>query len=189
MHTFLTVATVTSWVVACYFIADFATGVLHWAEDTWLAPGRSKLLDRFVVNDNLEHHRRPGTIRNGSYWATNAPSLVIAAGVASILAICGVHDWQPYLVLAFASQGNQVHKWAHMSERPAIVARLQSLGVMQSRRHHGKHHTHPFAVHYCALSDFLNPGLDAIGFWRGLERTILRLGAKLERCGPARGGY
>lgn len=51
---------------------------------------------------------------------------------------------------------------------------LQSVGVLQSPAHHARHHKDPFASHFCAGTNLLNPVLEAIGFWRGLE---------------ARGGY
>lgn len=71
--------------------ADFLTGVLHWTEDTWLAPGQSPLLDRWITNDNIEHHRSPGKIRAGRYWQTNKVCVVLAAAAAAIFALAGVH--------------------------------------------------------------------------------------------------
>jgi ubiquitin-conjugating enzyme E2 variant len=183
-----TIASTVGWVAICYLTADFLTGVVHWTEDTWLAPGRSRLLDKYVVLDNIEHHRRPGSIRGGSYWATNKPSLIVAAIAIALMAMFGVVAWQPYLVMLFASQGNQVHKWAHSSDRPAIVAWLQSIGILQSRAHHGKHHTQPFAANFCALSNFLNPVLDGIAFWSEVERIATGFGATVQRGSQARGG-
>jgi ubiquitin-conjugating enzyme E2 variant len=183
-----TIASTVGWIATCYLSADFLTGVVHWAEDTWLAPGRSRLLDRYVVLDNIEHHRRPGSIRGGSYWGTNAPSLIVATIAIALLAVFDVQAWQPYLILIFASQGNQIHKWAHSSERPAIVRWLQAIGVFQSRAHHGKHHARPYAVHFCALSNYLNPILDGIGFWIEIERIAAGFGATVQRGSQARGG-
>ena len=102
--------------------ADFITGAIHWAEDTWTAPGKT-------------------------------------------------------------------HKWAHSSERPWPVRALQRLGLMQSRGHHGVHHSAPYAVRFCPMTDYLNPVLDRLRFWRTVERALVAGSATLQRCTPARAGY
>jgi ubiquitin-conjugating enzyme E2 variant len=170
-------------------IADLMTGFVHWFEDTWLAPGTSTLLDRFVVNDNIDHHRHPGKIRAGHYWETNRVCIALAAGAAVILALLGVHAWEPYLVLALLSQSNQVHMWAHSSSPPRPVAWLQRIGMLQSTRQHAQHHKRPYGSRFCTMTNYLNPLLDRVHFWRGLERVAVRCGATVQRAGIARGGY
>jgi len=75
-------------------LADFITGLMHWAEDTWLVPGKSALLDRWIVNDNIDHHRFPGKIRAGQYWATNRVCIALALGAGrgleTLIERCGV---------------------------------------------------------------------------------------------------
>ena len=175
--------------VACLFAVDFITGVVHWAEDTWTALGRSKLLDTYVVRDNIEHHRKPGAIRGGTYWESNRVCIVLALGAACVLALFGVHAWQAYLIVALASQSNQVHKWAHCANPPRAVAWLQRFGILQSTAHHAEHHKRPYAKRYCTATNFLNPVLDAVRFWRGLEWLIERCGVTVQRTTPARLGY
>jgi hypothetical protein len=51
------------------------------------------------------------------------------------------------------------------------------------------HHKRPYGVRYCTTTNYLNPLLDAIGFWRGLEWLIERLGATVQRATQARGGF
>ena len=175
--------------VACLFAVDLITGVIHWAEDTWTALGRSKLLDTYVVRDNIEHHRRPGGIRAGTYWETNRVCIALAFVAASVLAMFGVHAWQAYLIVVLASQSNQVHKWAHCANPPRAIAHLQRLGILQSTAHHAEHHKRPYANRYCTTTNFLNPVLDGVGFWRGLEWLIERCGIAVQRTTPAREGY
>ncbi|HET7814934.1 MAG TPA: fatty acid desaturase CarF family protein [Candidatus Baltobacteraceae bacterium] len=178
---------------ACAFgallAADFLTGVLHWAEDTWLAPGQSPLLDRWVTNDNIEHHRSPGKIRAGHYWSTNRVCIALAAGATLVFAVAGVRAWEAYLVLALLSQSNQIHLWAHTSRPPRVVGWLQKTGLLQSAKIHARHHKNPYASHFCTITAFLNPMLDRTGFWRGLESIAVRLGANVHRATPARNGY
>jgi ubiquitin-conjugating enzyme E2 variant len=175
--------------VACLFAVDLITGVIHWAEDTWTALGRSKLLDTYVVRDNIEHHRRPGGIRAGTYWETNRVCIALGFVAACALVLCGVHAWQAYAIVLLASQSNQVHKWAHCANPPRPIAYLQRLGILQSAAHHAEHHKRPYANRYCTTTNFLNPVLDGVGFWRGLEWLIERCGITVQRTTPARQGY
>ena len=189
METLATVLTDLAWGAGCLFAADFLTGLMHWAEDTWLAPGRSAFLDRYIVRDNIEHHRRPGSIRAGTYWETNRVTIVLAAVAVAGCAAGHVVAWQPYLMFALLSHSNQVHKWAHSSSVPAVVRRLQSIGLLQAPARHARHHKNPYATTFCAITDYLNPVLDATKFWRALEWTIERCGPRVQRAGEARDGY
>lgn len=182
-------AVYTGCAVGCLLVADFVTGLLHWAEDTWLAPGRSPFLDRWVVNDNIGHHRAPGAIRAGHYWQTNRVCIIMAVVAALLCAAFAVHAWEPYAVIALLSQSNQIHLWGHTSRPPRAVAMLQRLGLLQSARHHAKHHKSPYAVRFCTMTELLNPILDAVGFWRSLEALAVACGAKVQRASAARGGY
>ena len=185
----VSLATDVAAVFGCLLAVDLLTGVLHWAEDTWTAPDASALLDAWIVRDNIEHHRKPGTIRAGTYWTTNRVCIVLALVVACVLALFHVHAWQAYLIVALSSQSNQIHLWAHSANAPFPVRWLQRLGILQSRAHHGRHHVRPYAVRYCTVTNYLNPALDEVGFWRGLEWLLERCGATVQRATAARGGY
>jgi hypothetical protein len=174
---------------SCLLVADFLSGLLHWYEDTWLAPGRSALLDRIIIEPNIDHHRRPGGIREGSYWVNNAVCIALTVAAGGVLAACGVHAWQPYVVLAIASQSNQLHAWAHTSNPPAPIAWLQRTHLLQSAREHAVHHRRPYAQRYCTTTNMLNPLLDRARFWYGLEWIGERLGARVVRATPARQGF
>ena len=175
--------------IACLFAVDFITGVVHWAEDTWTALGRSKLLDTYVVRDNIEHHRKPGGIRGGTYWETNRVCIALASMIACVLLLFRVHAWEAYAIVLLASQSNQVHKWAHCANPPRAIRALQRCGILQSAAHHAEHHKRPYASRFCTTTNFLNPLLDATRFWRGLEWLIERCGARVQRATAARQGY
>jgi plasmanylethanolamine desaturase len=189
MHLLFSIASAVASVIACLLVVDLLSGLLHWWEDTWTAPGRSQLLDRWVVRDNIEHHRRPGTIRAGDYWGTNRVCIVIALFAGAVLVLCGMHAWQAYLIVALASQANQVHLWGHSAHPPRAVASLQRVGILQSPAHHAEHHKRPYASRFCTMTNYLNPLLDEIRFWRGLEWAIEQLGVRVQRATPARDGY
>jgi hypothetical protein len=189
MHPILTLAFDAVSLLGCLLAVDLISGFMHWTEDTWMAPGQSKLLDRWIVRDNIEHHRKPGTIRAGAYWETNRVSIVLAALAGAALLLCHVHAWQAYVIVALASQANQVHLWAHSSTPPRWVEACQRVGLLQSRAQHGQHHRSPYSVNFCTMTNYLNPLLEGIGFWRMLEKAFVSCGATVLRATPARGGY
>jgi len=174
---------------ACLLVADLISGIVHWAEDTWGAPGKSEFLDKWVVLPNIDHHRRPGKMRQDLYWDTNLVTVVLSAVAGCILLLAHVHAWQAYLIVALVSQSNQIHAWAHTQNAPAWVRWLQRFGILQSVRHHGEHHKRPYACRFCTTTNFLNPILDASGFWRRLEWIVERCGIKVKRVSPERAGY
>lgn len=113
MNQLLALGLVAISLFASLLVVDFLSGLLHWAEDTWTAPGGSALLDKYVVLENIEHHRLPGTIRDGNYWVTNRVGIALACIVAVVMIVLHVRAWQAYVIALMASQANQVHLWAH----------------------------------------------------------------------------
>jgi ubiquitin-conjugating enzyme E2 variant len=69
------------------------------------------------------------------------------------------------------------------------VRALQRIGLMQSRGHHGVHHRAPYAIRFCPMTNYLNPVLDRMQFWRTVERALVACGATVVRCTPARAGF
>jgi plasmanylethanolamine desaturase len=47
---------------------------------------------------------------------------------------------------------------------------LQKIKLLQTQRHHAKHHSGEKDSHYCSVTNFLNPILEELEFWKGLER-------------------
>ena len=89
------------------------------------------------------------------------------------------------MVFALLSiNANQIHKWTHrnLRENPRLVTWLQRAYVLQTPRHHGRHHHGEKNSHYCVVTNFLNPVLEEVSFWRRLERAVERL---LRRAPPA----
>jgi ubiquitin-conjugating enzyme E2 variant len=83
-------------------------------------------------------------------------------------------------VLLFAllvTNANQIHKWTHMnrSEVPSLVRALQQLLVLQTPRHHARHHSGARNTHYCVITNFVNPLLEELSLWARLERLIERM--------------
>lgn len=181
---------VTFNIVACLLVCDFLSGLGHWLEDSYGTLKAPALLKRWIVLDNIQHHRLPGTILRGSWWECNRV-LTVAGGLIAVLCLLfRVTDWRVYFILALGSQSNQIHRWGHQRNAPLVVRGLQRLGVFQSRAHHAQHHRSPYAVRFCTSTNWLNPILDSFHFWRGLEAVIeFVFGVPVKRVSAERGGY
>jgi hypothetical protein len=154
---------------------DFVSGLLHWAEDAY---GGEKwpITGQLITKPNILHHHDPRYFtRHGwfhSSWLLLCIGIVIVVGAW----ICGLLTWHVWLFVALGINANQIHKWAHRSpaENGRVISLLQHLRIVQTARHHARHHSDPKNTHYCVITNFLNPILDKIGFWGALEIIILR---------------
>lgn len=165
----------------CLLAADLLSGLFHWFEDTYLVVGDIAWLNERVTVPNLRHHEYPGSMHGSSWLELNALGVVLTATIAAGAWLSGCHAWEIYASLAMASHANQTHHWAHCSKRPEVVRWLQRLGLLLSIRHHALHHKRPQMVNYCVMTDLLNPLLDWLKFWRGLEFVISCAGIQVKR--------
>lgn len=62
---------------------------------------------------------------------------------------------------------------AHLNK--AIARFLQRIHVLQGAQHYWQHHKWPHDCNYCTLTPWMNPILDRIGLWRGIERLLIPL--------------
>jgi ubiquitin-conjugating enzyme E2 variant len=178
-------------VMICWIIADFLTGIFHWAEDTWVTP-KTRLIGGVIGVHNVEHHRNPGLMARMGTWITrNVASVVIAVSALLIFWIFGIFDWRIVLVASFAALGNEVHEWNHrVKPKNAFVAFIQDSGLVQSKQQHAIHHKRPHDKYYCVLGNLTNAVLERVNFWRKLEwfcMTVLRM--KMKRLSPERDGH
>lgn len=153
-----------------WLFADLIGGIAHFIEDRQLLPA---FLDRHIGLPNRLHHLDPqGVTRDANVlrrnWTTIAAALPVIA-VCYLLAGASVF-------LGFAAVGGllsyEAHRWAHAPRlAPRWVAVLQEIGALQSPKQHALHHRPPHGRGFCILTDWLNPVLDALGFWRLLGLT------------------
>lgn len=164
-----------------WLAADLLSGLFHWWEDR-LGREDMPLVGRTVVAPNRLHHREPGAFLATSFRQRNGGTWLLVALVSGVwLALAGFSA-----VWAAATVGglvvNEVHRWAHSPARaPAFVRVLHEVGIVQSPRGHSRHHAPPRAAAYCVLTDWLNPPLDALGLWAGLERALAAIGLEPNR--------
>jgi hypothetical protein len=168
-------------------LADFSSGLLHWAADTW---GRADLpvIGPRILAPFRVHHVNPDDFLRRSFLDTNGD--VAALSVAPLVALFWVPlDDASGQALAVAGCGfcamggltNQIHQWAHMPAPPGAVVLLHTVGVLLRPRDHARHHGRPFDGAYCITTGWCNRPLEAIGFFRRLERTVSRVTGAVPR--------
>ena len=157
-------------------IADFVSGLGHWLEDRYGKDDGSWLGEN-IAKPNLEHHKTPRSFLKRSYWHRNNVMIIACIFIGILLAINGLHPFTNVFTMLLLSHINEVHAYAHrpISQTPKWVKYLQKVGLMQSKKHHNLHHASPYEVRYCILTNWLNPFLDKIQFFRFLEYLVLKI--------------
>jgi ubiquitin-conjugating enzyme E2 variant len=151
--------------------ADFITGLVHWLEDSYWSL-ETPILGKWIVEPNLAHHKNGQEFLKKS-WLESSWDLLIA-GILLVFICADLHrlTWEVWLFAVIIVNANQIHKWAHITRdenKPKFIALLQKYYLLQRTNHHGQHHRKPNNTHYCTVTNALNPILDKVGFWRGLE--------------------
>lgn len=150
--------------------ADFLSGFFHWLEDTYGNPNW-KFIGKHIIEPNLLHHHEPRAFLKGNYWQRNNTSIITGIILIALPLLFGCFSLFYVACIALASQSNEIHRKSHQTnkENGAIITLLQSIGLLQSRRHHGMHHQSPYNINYCIITNYLNPILEFIRFFRGME--------------------
>jgi ubiquitin-conjugating enzyme E2 variant len=164
-----------------YFVADFASGLVHWGLDTWFderSLGRAAAIGR-------EHHTHPqhaldyGFLENSALGS--APSLVVIGLAATVTALCPVSvvTWCLMVVWLITATGlffgTSFHSLAHRPSRPALVRLCQRLHLLIPPEQHWKHHRGDQTIRYCVISGWANHVCDPLGVWRKLEWLVQAL--------------
>ncbi len=172
----MSVIIVIAQVLAVWALTDFLSGVFHWLEDAYGKP-TWPVVGRHVTKPNILHHYVPRAFVTNSWFLSSRLLLAICTGIAAVTVAMGVFNWMIALAMGLGVNANQVHKWSHRSRREngPLVTLLQRLQFVQSPAHHQRHHLQGKDSNYCVLTNFLNPVLDGLGFWRGAEWLIRRV--------------
>jgi hypothetical protein len=156
---------------------DFVSGLVHWAEDTFGSVD-TPIVGRWIVEPNVLHHL-DGTAFLAKSWLASSWDL-LAAGVGLVAAVWWADrlDWHVWLFAVVGTNANQLHKWNHSGRGrvPWPVRLLQLVRVLQTAPGHAAHHQGDKNTAYCVITPYVNPVLDGLGFWRGLEGLVVRRG-------------
>lgn len=164
--------------LVAWLATDFASGLVHWAFDTW-GSTRTRFVGAWFIRSFREHHLDPRAMARHDFVETNGSSAVAAMPFLVLGAVMESGFLQAFVTfLALgALVANQCHKWAHLrqEERGPVVRLLQRLGLTLSPEVHRRHHARPHDSHYCTASGWMNAPLEVVRFFRGLEAGIVGL--------------
>ena len=173
-------------IILCIFIADFLSGIIHWMEDSY-GDSDWPVVGLYLTRPNILHHYDPRHFVKNNTWFGRAKALaIISLVIIAVAASCKLLSWQLIFTLLIGANANESHKSAHCSphENGPVIAFFQKLGVMQSPAHHAKHHQGTRDTHYCVITNYLNPILESINFWRNVERVLFTLFRLEKRVDP-----
>jgi hypothetical protein len=158
--------------------ADFLSGLLHWAEDRygethWPIVGKA-------IDEAERHHKTPMRFLTRTFKERNARVMVITSCFSVVFLSIDWINTFTMTALLFGAFSNEIHAYAHhkLSNVPTPIRVLQKVGILQSHYHHAGHHRGAKNARYCVVTNYLNPMLDGVGFWRKLERLIAMTGFK-----------
>ena len=178
--------------LATILAAEFAAGFVHWFEDAYIR-NDTPLIGRFIGRPNTVHHHYPRYMTRNNWWQSSWDLVLLAAALVVGAWWAGLLTWHVWLFALLAANANEFHKWEHRTrkENGRVISFLQDLRLLQTSKHHAPHHTHPKNSHDCTITNVLNPVLDGIHFWDGLEWLLDKtIGLKrqpdtsVRGCGP-----
>jgi plasmanylethanolamine desaturase len=163
-----------------FFVADVASGLVHWLCDTYFDP-RTPLLGTVFIAPFREHHVDPGALarhgfleRNGNNCLVSVPLLLIGISRLEPDAVTQPADVVAAGLFVAASLTlcvtNQIHAWAHGANTPKPIRVLQRAGILITPERHARHHRGDRA--YAVVSGWSNALLDRV-----LARTEVLLAA------------
>jgi hypothetical protein len=161
-----------------YFLADVASGVVHWATDTWFS---EKQFGRLIAIAR-EHHTHPSHILGYRFLENatlgSAPSALLIGPLAIVIAFLPRTEFLYAVMILFLLIsltllfGTSLHNIGHRKVRSPVLKLAQKLRLVITPAYHHVHHSGNQTTRYCTVNGWANPLLDRLGFWRAAERLI-----------------
>jgi len=182
--------TVVAGLLAGVIFADFMSGVVHWAADTWGSLD-VPLVGNTFIRSFREHHLAPTAMCDHDVIETNGDTVMLTLPTMATLAFKSFGPAASHLDLFSATFWfftcigvaftNQFHKWSHAPSVPPLVDFLQRNWIILPKTQHKIHHQPPFDGYYCITTGWLNPFLSSISFWRHVEGMVSTLSGWIPR--------
>jgi plasmanylethanolamine desaturase len=167
--------------------ADFGSGLLHWAADTWGRADLPLIGPRILVPFRV-HHVNPDDFLRRSFLDTNGDVAAITVPVLLGLLFLPIDTTSQHRAALFGfglcgmgMMTNQIHQWAHMPSPPQAVRLFQQFGLLLRADAHALHHDGSYDARYCIPTGWCNRPLEAVAFFRRLEAGISRLTGAIPR--------
>ncbi len=159
--------------IVAVLVADFLSGLFHWLEDAY-GNENWPIAGRLITKPNILHHHDPRYFTRHGWFQSSWLLLCFGLVILAAAWLWDLLTWHIWVIVILGVDANQIHKWAHRTpkENGPIIGLLQRIRLVQTPRHHALHHTDPKNSHYCVLTNFLNPILDGMRLWDGLEWVI-----------------
>ena len=163
-----------------YIFADFVSGFVHWAADTW-GTTEWPLVGKALIRPFREHHVDQKEITRHDFIETNGNNCFISLAPGLFAALLPQEPGRPLMMfgatfvfslILWVLLTNQFHKWSHLDAPPAWIDRLQRWHLILPRDHHQLHHTAPYAKYYCITVGWLNEPLYRLRFFPALETLV-----------------
>lgn len=170
-----TILSILLQIAATVFAAEFVSGLVHWLEDAYIRED-TPLVGKHIARPNIVHHHYPRYMTRHNWLATSWDLMILSALLVVVAWFCGFLTWHVWLFAVLAANANEFHKWEHRTrvQNGPVISFLQDIKILQSAKHHAKHHTDPKNSHYCTMTNVLNPVLDGMRFWAGIEWVLER---------------
>ncbi len=176
-------------IVAGMILADLATGIIHWAGDTWGTP-TWPIVGNAFIRPFREHHIDQKAITKHDFIETNGSNSIFSLPFVLLALLFTDIYTGPIaatITLIFLSTAlfgfgtNQFHKWSHQDNPPKLVQLLQKTRIILPKNHHTIHHTAPFEHHYAITNGWTNPITKKLHFYRALEWIITKTTGAIPR--------
>lgn len=163
-----------------YLTADLASGVVHWLADRFGSPD-TPILGEAFVHPFREHHDLPKKILEHDFVEVNGNNcvamLLFLIPMEFVLPSVFSGSWigLASFTVTFSLgifMTNQFHQWAHADEVSAPVRWLQQTRLVLSPEAHDRHHTLPYESDYCITSGWMNPILERLNLFGGIEKFL-----------------
>lgn len=169
-----TLVTVSSWttllfvpsVLLALATADLVSGITHFILD---CKGHVDTpLWGIFIRPFREHHDDPAEMTRHDFIHTNGHNaiaicpLLLAVMIAYREPMDALETLQFIFIcslLLFLGLTNQFHKWAHSSDVPGVVRKLQAVRLILPPQDHARHHT-THSDHFCITTGWNNAWLD-----------------------------
>lgn len=169
-------------ILLSWLLADLLSGIFHWVEDKYLVDDNKFYFLRQLSIANSIHHGDPKHMLSLSLWQNMYLTIIITIPLLCTLLLMRAPDIL-IMVIFFVSFSNITHRFSHIpySKNNLLIRFLQDTGVFIASKHHAQHHYHNGELiskedsfeRYCTMTNWLNPLLDEIKFFKGLESLLL----------------